>query len=479
MSTNEAAPAYDDATPVVPSGKGEQPTMYRKVHWYRSTIMQILVIGGVFFCAPGMYNALSGLGAGGLATPYWANATAAAGYVFMAFMCIIGGIVVSKLGVRWSLLISSTGDIIYAGTLYVNSKYGTNWPLMLGSIISGCTDGLMYAIEGPIITAYPEPALRGRMLGLWVTLRNLAPIIGGAIIFGLNHSVSSTGAVSLETYLVLIGIMCAGPIISQLISSPEKVQRKDGVKIELRKTTLTETLSEFWKVISNKNMLLLAPLMFTSWFYGSYIGTLETIYYTVRTRSLMAFLIPCGDVAGGFLVGAFLDNKKISVAKRARISFCVLMGCNLLCWIWAAILTKQLADGNPEIDWTSGSWFGRSFPLFVLFDLVTMATQTMLYWLIGHLSSDFMTLSFMTGFLRGVECIGQAVAYGIKSSASSDWISIGFNIGFFIVSIPWAYLVVRKIGVEFNTDDISKLPHVDSISQSDAETGSLDEKEKA
>ena len=68
---------------------------------------------------------------------------------------------------------------------------------------------------------------------------------------------------------------------------------------------------------------------------------------------------------------------------------------------------------------------------------------------------------------------------GIKSSASSDWISIGFNIGFFVVSIPWAYMVVRKIGVEFNTNDTSKLPHVDTLSQSDAETGSLDEKEKA
>ena len=88
----------------------------------------------------------------------------------------------------------------------------------------------------------------------------------------------------------------------------------------------------------------------------------------------------------------------------------MLMACNLLCWIWAAIITKQLDDANPMIDWTSGSWFGRTFPLFVLFDLVTMATQTMLYWIIGHLSSDFKTLSFMTGFLRGVECIGQAVA---------------------------------------------------------------------
>ena len=118
MSTNDSksAPAFDDAAvlPTAPahgvaSGvapiKDEHLPLNRKVHWYRSTIMQILVISGVFFCAPGMYNALSNLGAGGLATPYWANATAAAGYVFMAFMCIVGGIVVSKLGVRWSLLV--------------------------------------------------------------------------------------------------------------------------------------------------------------------------------------------------------------------------------------------------------------------------------------------------------------------------------------------------------------------------------------
>lgn len=40
----------------------------------------------------------------------------------------------------------------YAASLYLNSKNGTQWFLMLGSIVSGCTDGLMYAVEGPIIT---------------------------------------------------------------------------------------------------------------------------------------------------------------------------------------------------------------------------------------------------------------------------------------------------------------------------------------
>ncbi|KAJ7172152.1 major facilitator superfamily domain-containing protein [Mycena filopes] len=417
------------------------------VHWYRGTVFQILVVGGVFFCAPGMYNALSSLGAGGLATPWYANATAAAGYVFMAFMCITGGIVVSKIGVNASLLIASTGDIIYAGSLYLNSKNGTQWFLMFGSIVSGCTDGLMYAVEGPIITAYPEPDRRGRMLGLWVFMRNAAPVIGGAIIFGLNHSIDSSGAVSLKTYLVIIGIMCAGPFISLLLSHPEKVQRKDGVKIVFRKTGWVQTFTEWWKIVCSPDILLLCPLFFTSWFYGSYIGTLQTQYMTVRTRALCAFVIPFGDIAGGFMIGYFLDSKRLTIKQRARWSFVGLMVLNLALWVWTAVVTKQLEDKQPVIDWTSGSIFGSTFALFILFDLATMATQTSLYWIISQMSDDFIALSYMTGTLRGVECAGQAVAYGIKSSDTTNWLSIGLNVGLIVFSLPFAWFVVRKIGV--------------------------------
>lgn len=43
------------------------------------------------------------------------------------------------------------------------------------------------------------------MLGLWVFMRNAGPVIGGAIIFGVNSKLDSSGAVSLKTYLVIIG----------------------------------------------------------------------------------------------------------------------------------------------------------------------------------------------------------------------------------------------------------------------------------
>uniref|UniRef100_D8PVA7 Major facilitator superfamily (MFS) profile domain-containing protein n=1 Tax=Schizophyllum commune (strain H4-8 / FGSC 9210) TaxID=578458 RepID=D8PVA7_SCHCM len=409
--------------------EGSQDGQYYKVHWFRSTIFQVIV---VFFCAPGMYNALSNLGAGGLATPWYANATSAAGYGPSPPLSPFG----------------SADTVQYAGSLYLNSKNGTQWFLMLGSILSGMTDGLMYAVEGPIITSYPESASRGKMLGLWVFMRSAAPVVGGAIIFGLNIKEDSAGAVSLVTYLVLIGIMCAGPFISLLISSPDKVQRRDGKPIHFRKTGWMQTFKEWFQVVSSPNILLLCPLFFTSWFYGSYIGTLQTQFYNVRSRSLCAFVINFADIMGGFGIGWFLDQQRLSIKQRARWAFIGLMAFNLLLWLWTAIVTKQLIDHQPTIDWTDSSWFGKTFTLFFLFDMATMATQTTLYWILSQMSDDFITLSYMTGTLRGIECAGQAVAYGIKSSDTTDWLSIGLNIGLIVFSLPFAWIVIRKIGVE-------------------------------
>lgn len=435
----------------MPSSSSEKPPAEMvpyKVHWFRSTIFQVIVVGGVFFCAPGMYVALNALGAGGLASPWYVNAATAAGYVTMAVLSITGGIIVNNIGVRRALFISSTGDLIYAGGLYLNSKNGTQWFLLFGSIVSGMTAGLMYSVEGPIITSYPEPNRRGRMLSLWVFMRSAAPVIGGAIIFALNSKLDSSGSVSLHTYLVIIGIMCAGPFISLLISNPDKVQRRDGIKVTFRKKGWVQTMRQFFRVISSKNILLLCPFFFTSWFYSSYIVTLRVRFFNVRTRGLCALVLPWADIAGGFATGYFLDQSKLSVKRRARLSWIFLMALNLGLWVWSGVLTKLLEGHGPGIDWTSGSIFNEIFALAIMFEFAALSTQTLIYWLISHMSDDFITLSYITGGFRGIECVGQAVAYGIKSHNTTDWLSIGLNIGFLVLSLPFAWPVIRKIGVD-------------------------------
>lgn len=42
--------------------------------WYRTTLFNAFIIGGVGFLAPGLWNAMNSLGAGGAETPYLVNA---------------------------------------------------------------------------------------------------------------------------------------------------------------------------------------------------------------------------------------------------------------------------------------------------------------------------------------------------------------------------------------------------------------------
>lgn len=45
-----------------------------KKHWYRTTLFNAFVIGGVGFLAPGLWNAMNALGAGGAEEPFLVNA---------------------------------------------------------------------------------------------------------------------------------------------------------------------------------------------------------------------------------------------------------------------------------------------------------------------------------------------------------------------------------------------------------------------
>lgn len=207
------------------------------------------------------------------------------------------------------------------------------------------------------------------------------------------------------------------------------------------------TIYEFYTVISSPDILLLCPLFFTSWFCESYIGTLRTQYFNIRSRSLCALVVPWGSIASGFFIGYLLDHTKLSVKQRARSSFIFLMILNLSLWVWTAFITRQLEEQNPVIDWTSGSIFRKTFTLFILFEFAKMGTQTSLYWIISHMSDDFIVLSYMTGTLRGVESAGQAVGYGLKSTDTTNWISIGLNVSLIIFSLPFAWATIRKIGV--------------------------------
>lgn len=58
----------------VSASSDDAPIQHEKRIWYRTTLFNAFVIGGVGFLAPGLWNAMNSLGAGGAESPFLINA---------------------------------------------------------------------------------------------------------------------------------------------------------------------------------------------------------------------------------------------------------------------------------------------------------------------------------------------------------------------------------------------------------------------
>ncbi|UZJ52930.1 hypothetical protein CBS101457_002250 [Exobasidium rhododendri] len=128
-----------------------------------------------------MADAISGLGAGGAAIPWAVNAANAASYSTTVLVSILGGPLVSRLGIRKLLILGSATFPLNGSAYYINMKYHVQWWLVVGRAINGLGFGLWYVAEAAIILSYPEDSNRGRYLAIWVMSRNLGQLVGGAI----------------------------------------------------------------------------------------------------------------------------------------------------------------------------------------------------------------------------------------------------------------------------------------------------------
>ena len=187
----------------IENGPGATPV---KRIWYRSSLFNASVIGAVGFLAPGLWNAMNSLGAGGEEKPFLVNAANALVFALMGFFCLFGGPIANRIGLKWTLLLGAVGYPIYSAGLYTNNRFGTIWLVLVGSAACGISAGLFWASEGAIAIGYPEPSKRARYLNIWVWWRTLGPLIGDSIVLGLNINAAGIGSISHTTYLVVTWI---------------------------------------------------------------------------------------------------------------------------------------------------------------------------------------------------------------------------------------------------------------------------------
>lgn len=180
----------------------ESTSRTRQYSWYQGVFFNATVVGIGAFMAPGLWNAMQAVGAGGLQTSYLVMAGNAILFGLMVFACLSGSIFANRFGLKGAFIFGTTGYVLYSAALYCNNRYGTKWFIYVGSAACGITAGIFWAAEGAIMISYPSPENRGKYLAYWLAYRNSGSIIGGVINLAFNYAGKKTGKLDWRTYIV-------------------------------------------------------------------------------------------------------------------------------------------------------------------------------------------------------------------------------------------------------------------------------------
>lgn len=416
---------------------GEPPAARPRRTWYRTTLFNAFVIGTVGFMAPGLWNAMNQLGAGGAQEPFLVNAANALVFGLMALLCLFGGPVANRIGLAWTLFLGAVGYPIYSAGLYTNNRYGNVWFVLVGAVACGFSAGLFWASEGAVALGYPEPGKRGRYMNIWLIFRTGGPLLGGAIVLAMNNDAGAKvkGKVSYETYLVFVALQCVAAPAALLLSPPEKVQRADGTRVVLEKRgTWKEECLALWRTSKNRHIALLLPVFWASYF-NQYSGNFQTYYFGVRARALIGFVSNFGTLLSSQLISLWLDNKRFSVKKRIMYGYYYVVVWHVIAW-WVrsssaackqlqltyvqrvygwVVQEKYTAQSEPPLlDWEDKG-FTEGFFVLLLWDFARQALQNWLYYLVAAKAENISELTRLSGILRGQESLAQAISFGLNT----------------------------------------------------------------
>lgn len=408
--------------------------------FYYTTFFQISLIGFICFCCPGMFNAVNGMGAGGQEDPQAANNGLTALYATFAVFGLLGGGIYNLLGPHKTLFFGCSFYILYVGSfLYYNHHSDQAFVIAAGALL-GMGAGLLWAGQGAMMTAYPTDDRKGLYISLFWSIFNLGGVAGGFIPFALNYH-SSYGFVNDQTYIAFMVVMGLGTLLTLTLAKPEWVIRDDGSRVVMAR--YADVRSETWQVLklfSDWRMLLLAPACFASNFFYTYqFNNVNSELFNVRTRAFNNVFYWAAQMVGSVCIGYILDHSH----PRRRIRG--LIGCGALVvlstGIWGGGLASQLRYSRakpivPKVDFKEGRAYAGPFVLYFSYGLLDAMFQTLCYWTIGAVTDDAQTLSRYSGFYKGVQSAGAAVAWHVDTLGVSFLAEFIVNWALMTVSFP-------------------------------------------
>lgn len=439
---------------------------------YRSSLLQAILIGIISFTQPGIWVALSNLGAGGLASVTTAYIATSVSYGLMVILAPPTAMFMNRYGIKPTLFIGCIGYVFYSAGLYHNSKTGQQWFVILGGFLCGISSAPLWQAEAVVALVYPEKGRKGLFIGIWQALNKTGSVIAGAIMVSLNINSNTTGKVSLDTYIILIALQATGILWAALISKPEKVIRKDGTKVITNVTdeTIKQMWGRFMRIVKRKEILVLAPLMLTNSWYKTWQGNYMVHNFSVRSRSLNVLLAAvvsaCADLFGTWC----LDYPKLSNKVKARISW-VFVACFQSCYfIWAFIAQKHIQDNNlTDLDWEGSPYYVTAYVPYQIFKVPAELVFNWVFWIVSVYSFDSADMSYVMAVVRGIESLGGVLSYVVGVVNDSDTTNLAVAAGAFWIVIPFATYVAWTVPEDNPEEESEKSSQIEYASQPDEE----------
>ncbi len=360
--------------------------------WYASPIVQLILVAMVCFLCPGMFNALSGLGAGGqVDSEAQANASTAL-YSTFAVVAFFSGTIANMLGIKITLSFGGLGYCIYAASfLSYNHNQNHGFVIFAGAFLGVCA-GLLWTAQGTIMMSYPSEDKKGRYISYFWIIFNLGAVIGSLIPLGQNIN-RTGGAVTDGTYVGFIVLMFLGAVLALFLCNAGSVLRKDGSKVILMKNPswITEIKGLLETITQAPWIILLFPMFFASnVFYTYQLNNMNGAHFNTRTRALNGTLYWSSQILGAIVFGYALDYAGARRTVRAKASLIALGALTFIIWgggwAWQSKqVTREVVEDKETtyvgVDWTDGGekYIGPMF-LFMFYGFYDAAWQTCIYW---------------------------------------------------------------------------------------------------
>lgn len=298
------------------------------------------------------------------------------------------------------------------------------------------------------MTLYP-------LVAIWYTLNKVGSIVGSSVQLGFNIGNSQKGAISPETYLILIALQCLGLPMALLVSPIHKLIRTDGTQpIRAPRTTITGGFKSFWRVCKRPEIAALVPLFITSHWANTYEGNYLTTYFTVRGRSLSAFIVTWIGIITNLLFGWILDNTLLIRRRsvRAKLSWLLVFATFSATYIYNIVLQVDYdsAKPTPTFDITTPG-FGRAVAVYCLFNVASNAFPIWGYWVLSSFDDSIENITYSTSLLRTGESLASAISYGLGASKNVSLLTnLLIAAVLFWVSVPtttWSTWKVTDVDV--------------------------------